>query len=209
MESTDDTVAGSADAMSSDPVLTIAYSGLSTSFPDPVQDEFEAYVGDGEYLMRPVDGGQEPWLAESVEMVDISTWKITMRSGLKYQNGDPVTMEKVKSWLEHELVTSGEFGEVYAGATVTVSGENEITVVFPSPQAGFGMELSNYTLHFYDWEAVEAVGEDYNKLVGMGVLHGPVHDHGGVADEVGVRGEPELLAGDAGTREGGAARGRR
>ncbi|MEQ1703145.1 MAG: ABC transporter substrate-binding protein [Ilumatobacteraceae bacterium] len=147
--------------------------GLSSAFPDPVQDEFEGYWGDGEYLLHPVEGGTEPWLAEKAEMVDPSTWTITMRTGLKYQNGNPVTTEKVKSWLEHELSTSGEFGDKYAGATVTADDDTTLTVTFKTPQAGFETELSNYTLHFYDWEMVESVGQDFNKLAGMGVYTGP------------------------------------
>lgn len=162
-----------AEGPSSDPVLTIAYVGLDTAFPDPVQDEFEGYKGNGEYLLHPVPGGTEPWLATKAEMVDTKTWTITMRDGLRYQNGEPVTMEKVKSWLEHELVTSQEFEDRYAGSTVEVSGANEITVRFAEPQAGFGTELSNYTLHFYDWEKVQAVGEDFNELAGLGVYTGP------------------------------------
>lgn len=158
---------------STDPVLTAAYVGLATAFKDPVQDEFESYIGDGEYLLRPVPGGTEPWLAEKVDMVDTSTWKITMRAGLKYQNGTPVTIAKVKSWLDHELVTSSEFGEKYKGATVTVDGDRTLTVKFASPQAGFMNELSNYTLQFYDWDIVQTVGQDFNKLAGLGVYTGP------------------------------------
>lgn len=46
------------------------------------------------------DSEPEPWLAESVANVDDYTWTITMKEGITFSNGEPVTGEAVKACLE-------------------------------------------------------------------------------------------------------------
>lgn len=43
----------------------------------------------------------QPWLAESVEQVDPSTWEVTIRDGITWHDGEPFTAEDVKFTFEY------------------------------------------------------------------------------------------------------------
>jgi peptide/nickel transport system substrate-binding protein len=48
--------------------------------------------------MRPI-----PHLAESIENVDPTTWKVTVRDGVKFHNGQPLSAQAVKDCLERAI----------------------------------------------------------------------------------------------------------
>lgn len=53
------------------------------------------------YLFKRSDSGEiEPELVETYENVDETTWKFTLREGVKFHNGDELTAEDVKFTLE-------------------------------------------------------------------------------------------------------------
>ena len=57
--------------------------------------------GVGETLFRFTDSMEtEPWLAESYEMVDELTWRITLRDGVTFTSGRAMDAEAVKECLE-------------------------------------------------------------------------------------------------------------
>ena len=57
--------------------------------------------GVGETLFRFTDSMEtEPWLAESYEMVDELTWRITLRDGVTFTSGRAMDAEAVKDCLE-------------------------------------------------------------------------------------------------------------
>lgn len=43
----------------------------------------------------------QPWLAESVEQIDPSTWEITVKDGISWHDGEPFTAEDVKFTFEY------------------------------------------------------------------------------------------------------------
>lgn len=58
--------------------------------------------GVGETLFRYSNTMQiEPWLATSYELLDPLTWKLTLREGIAFSNGRPMTGAAVKACLEH------------------------------------------------------------------------------------------------------------
>ena len=58
--------------------------------------------GVGETLFRYSNKMQiEPWLATSYELLDPLTWKLTLREGIAFSNGRPMTGAAVKACLEH------------------------------------------------------------------------------------------------------------
>ena len=58
--------------------------------------------GVGETLFRYSNKMQiEPWLAASYELLDPLTWKLTLREGIAFSNGRPMTGAAVKACLEH------------------------------------------------------------------------------------------------------------
>lgn len=157
--------------VSLDPVLTIATTLLPSAPSDPVTG-YSSY-GEGERLLYPVPGGEpRPWLATSVEMVDPTSWRITLREGVKFQNGLPMTAKKVADWLDNELKNDYDPG-VYTDAVVGTDGDLVVTVAFPAPQPGFEFDLAYFSLPVYDLETLKSIGEDYNKLAGLGIFTGP------------------------------------
>ncbi|MGH8931117.1 MAG: ABC transporter substrate-binding protein [Egibacteraceae bacterium] len=160
-------------AEAADRTLDVAYAGLETAFPNPVADEFQSYFGNAEYLMRPGPDGQEPWLAESVEQPAPDQWRITMRPSLTFQSGKPVTAEAVKEWFEFEAAGDPTIKLRFEGSTFATEGDRVVLVNTPQPMNDLPTELANYSLQFYDVDAVKAVGEDYSKLAGVGAYTGP------------------------------------
>lgn len=157
--------------VSPDPVLTIATTLLPAAPSNPVTGY--ASYGEGERLLYPVPGGEpRPWLATSVTMVDPKSWQITLREGVKFQNGTLMTATKVASWLANEFQNDYDPG-IYTDAVVGTNGDQGVTVTFATPQPGFAFDLAYFSLPVYDLEALKAVGEDYNKLAGLGIFTGP------------------------------------
>lgn len=154
--------------------LRVVNPALGDTFVDPASDEFELYVGNAEALLHPkAGGGQEPWLAESVEPVDPKTWRVTLRKGLTFQSGKPLTGAVLAKWFGYEVANGSDAGTRFKGATAKADGELGMLVTFPEARADFRGDAANYTLEVYDSEAVAAVGKDFNKLAGAGVFTGP------------------------------------
>ena len=63
-----------------------------------------SYLGIYEQLFR-IDGNfdPQPMLAESAEMVNDTTWKITLREGVTFQNGDALDAQAVKDCLNRTM----------------------------------------------------------------------------------------------------------
>ncbi len=58
--------------------------------------------GVGETLFRYSDKMEiEPWIAQSYENIDPTTWKITLKDNVKFSNGRAVDAQAVKESLEH------------------------------------------------------------------------------------------------------------
>lgn len=167
------TPAGSSSASSSvspDTVLTMATSSLADAPSDPITG-YPSY-GEGERLLSPKPGQQLPWLAASVVMTDAKHWRITLRDGVKFQNGVAMTAKKVADWMANEFKNDYDPG-VYQDAVIGVEGNGVVTVGFPTPRPGFGTDLAYFSLPVYDVDAVKSVGKDFSKLVGLGIYTGP------------------------------------
>lgn len=95
---------GAAKSTESDNTLTIAMSVNLTSFD--IHNQTNGYR-EGifnnifNYLVKRDNKGQiQPDLAEKYEKKDDTTWHFTLRKGVKFHNGDPLTSEDVKFSLE-------------------------------------------------------------------------------------------------------------
>jgi peptide/nickel transport system substrate-binding protein len=49
-----------------------------------------------------------PWLVESYEMVNTLTWRIRLKKGIRFQNGEPFTADSVKYSLDYILDPSNK-----------------------------------------------------------------------------------------------------
>ena len=90
-------------------VMTVGVNLFSTTL-DPHKDYdgwFVVRYGLGETLARVSDEmALTPWLATKWEMVDEHTWKITLRDGVKFHTGTPMTAEAVKASLARSVATN-------------------------------------------------------------------------------------------------------
>jgi len=82
----------------------------------------------------------EPWAAESVETVDETTIRATLRDGLTWHDGESLTAEDVKFTYEY----LGEYSPTYGSRmsvfeSIETSGETELTFSLTRPYSpGFG-----------------------------------------------------------------------
>lgn len=132
--------------------------------------------GQAELLMRfREDGQHHPWLAEDLALQNDTTWVITLRDGLSFQNGKPVDAGAVKAAIdaarEHSAAAQGS---VPAGAAFDVTGPLELTVTTPEPWPELPGVLADESVFLVlDAEAVAAADEDWSQLVGAGIYTGP------------------------------------
>lgn len=121
------------------------------------------------------DGGHYPWLLSDFEPVDDTTWVLTVREGVTFQNGKPLDAQAVLDAIELQLANStSSRGAVPQSAAFEVTGEYEITVTTDAPWPSLPGVLANESVFLiFDAEAVEAAGEDWASLVGAGIYTGP------------------------------------
>jgi peptide/nickel transport system substrate-binding protein len=84
------------------------------------------------------DGLPQLWAASAYEWVDTTTIKVTLREGMKWHDGQPVTAEDVK--FSFEAAGSGEapmYGPFVKSITAIEISGNDITFKLASPSAAF------------------------------------------------------------------------
>jgi len=102
----------------------------------------------GTLLRETESGSLEPWLAESVEVVDSQTIKVVLREGLTFSDGTPYDAEAVRRGVLRNLnepgspavVTGRNFTFKELGDLV-VDGPRELTFQLSSPVAGEFMQV--------------------------------------------------------------------
>lgn len=88
-------------------------------------------------LFKEADGSMSPGLAESWAAVDAVTWEFTLREGVTFHNGEPLTAEAVRFTITRILDPETEspirrgFSFIEA---VEVTGELTLTITTSSPQ---------------------------------------------------------------------------
>ena len=174
-------VLGTAVALTAVPALADDIIRMATSFQirsmDPVAQGFWMQeFGQGELLMKfQPDGTITPWLAERVERTEDTTWVITIRDGVTFQNGKAMDVPAVLEAIAyHRERNSGTQAVLPAEATFTQTGPLEITVETGVPVPELPSILAHESrLMVIDVEPVLAAGEDYEALEGAGIHTGP------------------------------------
>ena len=100
-----------------------------------------SYLGIYEQLFR-IDGNfdPQPMLAESAEMVNDTTWKITLRDGVTFQNSDSMDAQAVKDCLNRTMEMNARAKKSLDIANMEADG-NVLTVTTNSLNAAFKNEL--------------------------------------------------------------------
>jgi ABC-type transport system substrate-binding protein len=100
----------------------------------------------GTLLRWNAKGGLDPWLAESVEVVDPQTVTMTLRKGLTFTDGTPYDAEAVRTGLLHTLNDASEASKSsrHAGfkflQDVTVDSPTQVTMKLNAPGAADFLE---------------------------------------------------------------------
>lgn len=166
-------------AQDADPILTLISTGVLEASPPPgsYDIQMESLYGNSEFLMRPTATGPEPWLAESVEQIEPTRWRITLRPDLTFQNGSPLDAEALLAALQFYAGDEnlGDPGLVLLGkpTTMEASGPLSVDIVTPEPFSRVDYGLAHYSYPIFDAAAVASVGGDWSKLVSMGIFTGP------------------------------------
>ena len=91
--------------------------------------------GIGETLFRYSETMEpEPWLASGWKQIDSLTWEITLREGISFSSGRPLTAESVKECLEHLVQVHPRAKGDLMLDTITAEGQNlTIRTFSPNP----------------------------------------------------------------------------
>jgi peptide/nickel transport system substrate-binding protein len=121
------------------------------------------------------DGQLVPNLAESVENPDPLTYVYTLRDGLKFWNGDPVTAEDAAFSLKRNLdpdlasVVGGYYGSV---ADVVATGTNQVTMTLTKMDP-FAQYIPAFSGGVVEKKYVEEKGKDFGTGKGLTMGTGP------------------------------------
>jgi len=157
---------------------------ISTPFPltqiDPPSSAYLYYAfGAAELLMRfEPDGQVVPWVLQDLQNVDETTWRLTLRQGVTFQNGERLTADKLARLLAYLLETSAVPRSYFpSSARFAVTGENEVTFTSDDPFPLLpGLLSDRFVFPVFDLDAyLEAGGPDASvaDLMGLGLLTAP------------------------------------
>ncbi len=113
----------------------------------------------------------EPWLATEATQIDPLTWRIGIRDGVKFHNGNVMDAQAVKASLERAIRLSPAAASTLSVDTITVEDGLTITVTTTVPQPTLPGLLILPALAITDAAAADAAGE--GNFIAAGALTGP------------------------------------
>lgn len=154
--------------------LTLA-TGFVIDNVDPLDNGFWGNeFGWSELLMRPVLAEEpEPWLLESLENVDELTWRLTLRDGITFQNGDVLDAEALAAVMQYQLDEKPAL-EPMAGTEVEATGDLEVTLTTAQPAPNLPFTLADESKFvIYDQDDYLAAQGDPAALIDARLYTGP------------------------------------
>lgn len=146
------------------------------------------YYGITENLLKLTDDFEvEPWLAESCDMVDETTWKLVLRDDVTFSNGEKMTADAVKKCFERTYQLNARAADTLAIASIEADGQTlTITTKEPVPSfkniicdpvfsvyyVGDDVDYATYTPCTGPYEVEEFVYEDHTTLIPNGSYWG-------------------------------------
>ena len=141
---------------------------------DPVKGGYVAtQSGMSETLFR-LSGttlSPEPWLATEATQVDPLTWRIGIRQGVMFHNGNVMDAQAVKASLERAIRLSPAAADTLSVDTITVEDGQTLTIKTTVPQPTLPGLLILPTLAITDAAATDAAGE--GNFIAARALTGP------------------------------------
>jgi peptide/nickel transport system substrate-binding protein len=154
--------------------LRIVSSFASATFPNPATDYVEPLYANSELLLKPTSSGPVPWLAESYNQVDDTTWTVTLKPGLKFQNGNVLDAAALAKFFSYDAAND-PLGKAVMGNATAFNALDDLTVEIdlPEPYPAMPYALASYAVAVYDSDTVVSVDGKYEQLAGKGVFTGP------------------------------------
>lgn len=157
-----------------DPVLKVAVSeDTSTLDTAEVNDDYSENIIIQVYdtlVKRNADGELVNSLAESIENPDPTTYVIKLRDGVKFSNGDPLTVDDVIFTLKR-AAASEKFSSFY-GKIIPDSYEkkddNTLQFKLSEPDAAFLSSLSHPAVSILSQKFIEGGADPKTELMGTG-----------------------------------------
>ena len=113
----------------------------------------------------------EPWLATGATQVDPMTWRIGIRTGVKFHNGNVMDAQAVKASLERAIRLSPAAADTLSIDAITVEDGQTITITTTAPQPTLPGLLILPALAITDAAAADAAGE--GNFIAAKALTGP------------------------------------
>ena len=151
-----------ADAEVERPTLKVGFIWLDSPL-DPVKGSWVAIQGgmaENLFRLSATDLSPEPWLATGAERLDPLNWEITLRSGVRFHNGDVMDAHAVKASLERTVRLSSGDAERLALASVEVKDDQTVIVTTTKPRPTLPGLLTNSNTAIVNAAAADAAGED-------------------------------------------------
>lgn len=106
----------------------------------------------------------QPALAESWEEVDPTTYIFTIRDGVTFHDGSPLTADDIVFSIEWNIdpANSSQLAAFFASVdSVEATAENEVTVSLSQPDAQFVHSMAHMSGFVVNQEQLESAGEDF------------------------------------------------
>ena len=113
----------------------------------------------------------EPWLATEATQVDPMTWRIGIREGVKFHNGNVMDAQAVKASLERAIRLSAAAADTLSVDTITVEDEQTISITTTVQQPTLPGLLILPALAITDAAAADTAGE--GNFIAARALTGP------------------------------------
>lgn len=115
----------------------------------------------------------KPYLLESFEQTDEKNWRLIVRDKIQFQNGNPMTAEKVAAAINFQLKNSPAAQSLLPNATIKKVGERELVLTTETPNPNVPSSLADETgFPIFDVECIESAGTDNAKIIAGGCYTG-------------------------------------
>ena len=155
------------------PTLTAGVIWLDSPL-DPVEGGYvstQSAMSETLFRLSGTTLSPEPWLATEATQVDPLTWRIGIREGVKFHNGNVMDAQAVKASLERAIRLSPAAADTLSVDTITVEDGQTITIKTTVEQPTLPGLLILPALAITDAAAADAAGE--GNFIAAGALTGP------------------------------------
>jgi peptide/nickel transport system substrate-binding protein len=140
---------------------------------DPISEGYWANeFGYGDLLMRPMPNGTvQPWLLQSLHQMSPTTWKMSLRRNVTFQDGNPLDAAALVADMDQQFKLNSSLSPVLPHASVSVLDRYDVALHTATPVSYVPNLLANELMFpIYDVAKYEANKHD---LVGKGIYAGP------------------------------------